>query len=88
MLSAALVAAALAWRQATPDSLRVLEQDDGRPSTRRWSPFGKGVCPGCASSPTNPKLREPSYEEDRRRHKRLDAAFAVLNDALAESPPS
>lgn len=31
---------------------------------------------------------EANHEEDRRRQKRLDAAFSVLNDALAEAPPS
>ena len=30
---------------------------------------------------------EANHEEDRRRQKRLDAAFAVLDDALAEAPP-
>ena len=31
---------------------------------------------------------EANHEDDRRRQKRLDAAFAVLNDALNEMPSS
>lgn len=30
---------------------------------------------------------EANHEEDRRRQERVDAAFAVLADALAEAPP-